>query len=111
MLNEQVGDDGDTEQHLYRVLTVPADHTDVSSSDDIQCELMTLRKWKGQQVYVPSGKTWVFKSNTLTSVKRSAYTIESGKMKNKKQLRISFDLPSYWDSLINVSDTHPHSHT
>ena len=48
--DEQVGDDDDTIQEVYRVLTVPADHTDVTSSDDIQCELMTLRTWKGHGV-------------------------------------------------------------
>ena len=100
--DEDIGGD-ETQRYLYRVLTVPGDHTDVSSDDDIQCEHLTLRQWKGIHVYVPRGNTWVFPANTLTSVDRRAYTIEYGKLRNKKKLGISFDLNSYWERLQTVS--------
>ena len=96
--NEEL-DDGQMKLSLYRILSVPADHDDVASSDDIECEWMVARKWKGHQVYAPSGKTWVFKANTLTSIPRGSFKIQTGKMKNKKQLRISFDMDAFWQSL------------
>ena len=43
--DEDVGTDK-SERALYRVLTIPADHTDVSSSDQIHCEHLTLLTWK-----------------------------------------------------------------
>ena len=96
--NEEL-DDGEMKLSLYRILCVPTDHDNVDSNDDIECEWMVLRKWKGHEVYVPSGQTWMFKANTLTNVARGAFSIESGKMKNKKQLRISFNMNVFWQSL------------
>ena len=101
--NEVVDDEDHPKPYLYRVITVPALHTDVTSDDDIECEYLIESKWKGHRVYKPSGQKWVFKSNSLTSVDRGAYTIEKGKMRNKKQLIISFDLESYWDNLHSRS--------
>ena len=96
--DEDVGD-GRSERFLYRVLTVPADHTDVSSDDQIQCQQLVPRQWRGHEVYSPDNRTWVFEANTLTSVDRAAYTIESGKLRNKKQLKILFDKDTYWEQL------------
>ena len=98
------GDDSDpssTKRCLYRIRLVPADHTEVASDDNIECEWMVVRKWRGKNVYAPSGKTWVFPSNTLSSVARDAYHIEHGKMKNKKMLRISMDVEVYWQSKLH----------
>ena len=112
--DEDVGG-GLSERVLYKVITVPADHTDVSSTDQILCELMTLRKWKGIDVYGPSGKMWVFKANTMTSVSRNAYNIQSGKLRNKKHCKISFDLDKYWEQLhtdttVNTNTKYVHVH-
>ena len=99
--DEDVGADK-SERALYRVLTIPADHTDVSSSDQIRCEHLTMCKWKGIYVFAPSGRTWVFEANTLTNVERDAYTIESGKLRNKKTLKfllIEFILTKITDRL------------
>ena len=102
ILDEQVGDEDETQQFLYRISTVPPDHTDVASpDDDIECELMALKQWKGTDVYSPSGKKWVFKSNLLTSVNRDSFNVVSGKLKNKRQCRIAFDLHAYWQRLQN----------
>ena len=95
VIRNEENDTGDTTRYLYRVRLVPADHTDVGSDDDIECEWMTKRQWKGKEVYAPSGKTWIFASKSLSNVSRDAYIIESGKMKNKKMLRISIDVEAY----------------
>ena len=106
VLRNEEESDGDgnvtTSRYVYRVLTVPADHDDVKSEeDDILVEWMVQKQWRGHAVYVPSGKKWTFKSNTLTSIPRDSYKIESGKMKNKRQLKLVFDAESYWQSLHN----------
>ena len=96
--NEDVGG-GNEERFLYRVVTIPADHSDVESDDLIQCEHLVLKQWKGIQVYKPSGKMWNFAANTLTSVSRGAYKVVQGKLKNKKTLGVEFDLNAYWSNL------------
>ena len=96
--NEEVGD-GNEARFLYRVLTIPADHNDVGSEDNIECEHLVIKQWKGLQVYKPSGKTWHFAANTLTSVSRGAYKLVQGKLKNKKTLAVQFDLNAYWSNL------------
>ena len=58
--DEPVGDGDETNQFLYRVLTVPGDHIDVESTDGIECELMKVKQWKGAEVYMPSGQKWGF---------------------------------------------------
>lgn len=99
VIRNEEHDDGDMKLALYRVLSVPAEHDDVGSNDDIECEWMVIKKWKGHKVYAPSGKKWVWKANTLTSVTRDSFTIESGKLKNKKQVRITFDMDAFWQKL------------
>ena len=77
---------------IYAWIVITDAHSSVGSDDDIECEWMTKRQWKGKEVYAPSGKTWIFASKSLSNVSRDAYIIEPGEMKNKKMLRISIDV-------------------
>ena len=100
-------DDGD-EYHLYKIVSVPVNHTDAKSpSDNISCQWFRPISGEENLKFSMTNEVYnndTFKAKTMNWVDPRMVNIVSGSLKNKVKCELEFDLDSYWKIYFSTSE-------
>ena len=95
--------DSEEDPELFRIMSVPENHIDVKSAQDvIDIEFLEFGNKKtaygvpAGRYYYPSKKIYKQKAKDLSAVKPKDFTVALGKVTNKNKYWISIDVSSVW---------------